>query len=99
MMCPRPHERAEVELVDAGLLQKLASYRLFVGFRIRRSAPWSSPDEPIAEVEADEEDAVVLVEHERPRRDSQARLGHETILPKRTEPAEALVPGHSRVRR
>ncbi len=43
MMGPRPHERAEVELVEAGLLQKLAPYRL-----LRRSPPRRSrhPEQP-----------------------------------------------------
>jgi hypothetical protein len=66
-MRSRPHERAEVELVEARLLQELTANRLLVGLILVDPAARGGPDEPIAEVEADQQDAIVVVEHQCPR--------------------------------
>ena len=67
---------------------------MLVGLALLDAAAGRRPDHPVAEVEADEQDPLELVEDDRPRRRPEAgpRAHQVDERRQRPEPAQALVP-------
>ena len=75
-MGSRPDQRAELEAHEAGFLVELSPKRVLVGLARFDAASGRRPDHSIAEVEADEQDPVGLVDDDGTRREAKSRLAH-----------------------
>jgi hypothetical protein len=71
-----PDQRAELEAHEAGLLVKLSSKRVLVGLARFDAASGRRPNHSIAEVEANEQDPVGLVDDHGTRCQAKSRFAH-----------------------
>ena len=80
LVCPRPDERAELELLEAGLLPELAAHGLLVGLPLVDASSGRQPHRVLRALEAHEQDPVVGIEDDGARGAADPPLRHRRAL-------------------
>ncbi len=88
-MPPRPHAGPEVEALESCLLGELAAQSSLVGLPFVHAAARHRPPRPVRKLEADEEHAVIRIEHDCANGFADPELSHRASLaaPKTSEAA------------